>query len=322
MTGEVLRRKVRSVQRRPADGGTIGERAWRLAFSKALHDEARVHAEFTTLTSRRMSLTEVLELPFDRALILMLEGPRDGLGLLVLSPEVTAGIIEVMTLGRCSPVEPDPRRPTRTDAAMVAPAVDRAMTNLEAALEAEPDLVWADGFRHASFIEDARPLGLLLEDVPYRVMSAELSISDGLRTGRVTLALPAEGRGRRPEPRPDAIPEVAARPVFAARLTMQVELAEARIDAVLARLILPIAEAMDLREGQVIALPEAGLDQISLRGMDGRVLAEARLGQSRGMRAVRLTSLSGQQKGAIVSPFPATGQGDPLFGPLAATGTS
>ena len=65
--------------------------------------------------------------------------------------------------------------------------------------------------------------------------------------------------------------------------------AQCRLEAVLSRLTLPLSEVMKLTEGMVLALPQAGVDQISLEGCDGRRVAEGRLGQNRGMRAIRLS---------------------------------
>ena len=48
--------------------------------------------------------------------------------------------------------------------------VDAALEGLEIALAEEADLIWADGFRYASFLDDPRPLGLLLEDIAYRCL--------------------------------------------------------------------------------------------------------------------------------------------------------
>lgn len=304
--GPVLRRKVRIVHRGAAEGGTIAERAWRVAFARALRDGANLPAEFTALSMARMSLAEVLDLPPDRALILTLEGPDHGLGLLLIAPEVLSGMVEMMMLGRCPPLPVESRKPTRTDAAMIAPLADLALRNLESALETEADLVWTSDFHYASCLEDARPLALLLEDMPYRVLRGRLSLAEGARQGGLILVLPAEGRGRRP-PQPE-LPEAEAlaAPFFAARLAAQVELAEARIGAVLTRLHLPIADAMSLVPGQVLPLPQAALDRISLEGLDGRKLAEGRLGQQRGMRALRLNAAQaggaqagGAQPGAV-----------------------
>ena len=57
----------------------------------------------------------------------------------------------------------------------------------------------------------------------------------------------------------------------------------------LARLKLPLTTVMTLSAGMLLTLPQAGLDRISLEGLDGRRVAQGRLGQNRGLRAVRLS---------------------------------
>jgi flagellar motor switch protein FliM len=47
---------------------------------------------------------------------------------------------------------------------------------------------------------------------------------------------------------------------------------------------------MALSEGMVLPLRQASVDRVRLEGMDGRILGEGRLGQNRGMRAVRLAA--------------------------------
>lgn len=196
LAGEVLRKKLLAGQKPGADGGPGADRAWRLAFARAARDMMKVPIDFTAQSVARMSLTELLELPPERALILMLEGPEEGLGLLILSAEVYSALIEVLTMGKCGAQTPDPRKPTRTDAAMLSPLADLAMANLEEALIEDGDLPWTSGFRYASFIEEARPLGLLLEEMPYRVLKAQVSLSQGVRTGEMLLVLPAGEGGQ------------------------------------------------------------------------------------------------------------------------------
>jgi hypothetical protein len=73
-----------------------------------------------------------------------------------------------------------------------------------------------------------------------------------------------------------------------ADLGQAVQEADCRLDAVIARVTLPLREVMALVPDQVLPLPQAGLDQIALEGIDGRRVAWARLGQQKGMRALRL----------------------------------
>ncbi|WP_164608849.1 FliM/FliN family flagellar motor switch protein [Pseudotabrizicola algicola] len=290
MAGEVLRKKVQSMQQAALAGGPGAERAWRVAFARAARDMMQLPVDFLSLSTARVSLPELLDMPTERALILMLEGPEDGLGLLVLSPDLLSSLVEVLTLGKCGTQTPDPRKPTRTDAAMITPVADLALSHLEEALAEDADLVWTSGFRYASFIEEARALGLLLEDITFRCLTARLSLANGARAGDMTLILPADGRGRKPRMRSDAVPEAVARPAFAAALAHRVEEANCQIDAVLARLSMPLAEVMRLSVDMVLPLPNAALDQIRFEGMDGRAVTVGKLGQQRGMRAIRLAA--------------------------------
>jgi flagellar motor switch protein FliM len=201
-------------------------------------------------------------------------------------------MIEMQTMGRVSPLPAPARKPTRTDAAMVAALIDSALAGLEAELSEEADLVWAGGFRYASFLEDARPLGLLLEDQAYRVLRCEVSLAQGAKGGEVLLALPAEGRGRRPDAGKPTI-DTDAGPAFAAALADQVLGADAEVRAMVGRVTLPLSRVMALAPGDLLALGQAALDRVTLEGIDGCGLASGRLGQTRGMRAVRIVLAPG-----------------------------
>lgn len=306
MAGEVLRKKLQAKQQALAEGGPGADRAWRIGFARAARDMVDLPVDFVSLSQARLSLAELLDVPPERALILMLEGPEDGLGLLILSPDLLSALIEALTVGKCGTQAPDPRKPTRTDAAMVSPLADLALSHLEEALAEDGDLVWTSGFRFASFLEEARPLALLLEDVTYRVLTGRLSVSFGARTGDMWLVLPATGRGRKPRLPAHVVPSSVSRPAFAAALASRVDAAPCQIEAVLARLSMPLSEVMGLSVDMVLPLPMAALDRVSLDGLDGRRVAEGKLGQHRGMRALRLTA----EGGAVSAPGAETGAAD------------
>lgn len=286
----VIRRKLAAVKTVLTEGGPGADRSWRLALARAARDQLGLPLDVASMTLERCSLAELLEMPPERSMIIVLDGPREGLGLLVLSPDVLAGMIEVQTVGRVGSAAVAPRRPTRTDAAMVVATIDAALTGLEHALAQEADLVWTSGFRYASFLDDARPLGLLLDDIGYRAMRAEVVLAHGVRNGQVLLALPAEGRGHPPkflrEPVDD---DDRSAPAFTEALAVQVEAADCVLAGVLARLSVPLSRILSMKAGELLVLPMASIDLISLEGLDGVRVAEGRLGQNRGMRAVRLT---------------------------------
>jgi flagellar motor switch protein FliM len=287
---DVLRRKIDRARLPLSDGAPGADRAWRLALARAARDAMGLDIDFRKMTVSRASLAEILDLAPQRALVALLDGPRGGLGVLMLAPSVTAALIEMQTLGRLS-VQPAPlRKPTRIDAAMVAGVVDRALLGLDEALLDEADQVWAAGFRYASYLDEVRPLGLLLEEDVYRVLSAEISLGTGegaaVRSGDVILILPALGRGD--QPALTAQTDQDSAPQFTAALAAQVVQADCRLDAVIGRLTLPIGQILALQPGEVLLLPFAALDAVTVEALDGRRLARARLGQNRGMRALKI----------------------------------
>lgn len=288
VAGEIIRKKVAAGRSNQPEGGPGADRAWRLALARAANDILALPLEVARLSVNRRSLAELLELAPERALIAVLEGPTEGLGILMLSPPVLSAMIEMQTIGRVSTSAPPVRKPTRTDASMVADMIDQALQELESGLESDPDLIWAGGFHYASFLEDPRPLGLLLEEEHYRVLQAELRLGNGAKSGAVMLALPAEGRGRAPKPAPTATPAPVAAALFSKALSDQLMRTEADIAAVLHRFTVPLSFVMALKTGDLVPLSTAALDRIVLEGLDGRPLASGRLGQNRGMRAVRL----------------------------------
>lgn len=282
---DVIRRKIDRARQPQAEGAPGADRGWRLALARAARDLMALDLEIRRLSVTRASLAEVLERAPDRALVALLHGPKGGLGVLLLAPAVTSALIEMQTLGRLSAQLPPVRKPTRIDAAMVAGLVDRALSGLDEALAEEADLIWAGGFRYASYLDEVRPLGLLLEEEAYRILSAEVVLGSTDRAGEVVLVLPANGRGERPAaaPAPDE-----NSPQFTAVLTAQVMQVESRLDAVVARVTLPIRQVMAMKPGDVLDLPLAALDAVTLETAEGSPIAQARLGQNRGMRAVKI----------------------------------
>jgi flagellar motor switch protein FliM len=280
----VLRRRL---QRNMADGAAIAggtaERAWDMALRRAAQEMLSLRLDVTICQLRRLSVTELLELPGARSLIGVLDGPGAAIGVIVLSPDVLSGLVEVQTLGRVSAQPPLARKPTRTDAAMVAGFVDAALAEMELVLHGAHELGWAGGYRYASFLDDPRPLGLMLDDALWHVIEADLSLAGGIKSGRILLALPARGRGD------DLQAQDPREMVFSAALMAQVGHAACTLDAVLMRLSVDLTQMMALGVEDVLHLPGASLDLVQLETTDGRRMATARLGQARGMRALRLT---------------------------------
>ncbi len=295
----VLRRRL---QRSAADGvaaaGGAVERAWDMALRRAAQDMLSLRVDISGCRMRRLSVAELLELPGARSLIGILDGPGEKTGVIVLSPEVMSGLIEVQTLGRVSANPPMARKPTRTDAAMVAGFFDAALAEMEMCLHGTHELGAVAGFRYASFLDDPRPLGLMLEDTQWQVVEAEMVLANGVKTGRVLLALPSRGPGA------DTHGEDPREAQFSAALMAQVGHAECKLDAILVRLSIDLTQMMALGVEDVLVLPGASLDLVQLETPDGRRMATGRLGQARGMRALRLAHVEGDPGNDAAAPAP------------------
>jgi flagellar motor switch protein FliM len=263
--------------------------AWVLSLARAARDTIGLEIVADKSVAGRCSLAELLERRMERALIILLAGRDDALGLLVISAEAMAGMIEMQTIGRLSATAPLSRLPTQTDAAMVSVLVDQALDDLDKSTVDAVEADWPGGFRYASYLETARPLGLLLEEVTYKAFEIDVSLGGGIRKGSILLAVPAD----RKRAVPDAKPEqsvLAQSLVFKAALTEQVMVADASLDAVLASVTLPLQGLLAFDVGDQIPLGKTSLDQITLRGLDGAQVFTGKLGQNKGMRAVRLTA--------------------------------
>lgn len=303
---DTLRRKLRRTTTEDSAAAPGGEdQAWRLALARATREGAGLASEIVSLSSARRDLAELPELLPERALIALLDGPAGAMGMAVLSPGVMSALIEMQTIGRIGAAQPAPRRPTRTDAAMVSGVIDRALGHFDLLLRRRDDTAPVAGFRYASFLEDGRSLGLLLEDQPWRVIQAQLSLADGARSGEVVLALPESAFIRRADSRKA---QETAGEGESPSLAPVLGPAQCVLRAVLAQHRLSLHEVLDLAEGQVLTLAGAALDRITLEGVDGLPLALARLGQQRGYRALRLTELPPGEEaasGAAVAKFAA-----------------
>lgn len=282
---DIIRRKIaQRVAKIRAE--TTGVRTlWPLAFARACKKATGLVTEAGPARLERCGVSEILESLPENALVTLVDGPAEGLGLIALSSELAAGLMEMQTIGRLLAGSAETRRPTRTDAMMTAEVLERSLAEFDMLLARDEDQIWAGGFQRGSFLEDTRPLELLLDEPSYQLLSVELSFVGTARRGKVLLALPTEGRGKTPVP----VRNAAEQSDFSAAFAKSVMGADCQLRAVLARFTMPLNEVLSLEADQFIELPSAKIDAVNLEGMDGHSLFCGSLGQFNGMRALRLT---------------------------------
>lgn len=284
----------------PLEEAPAGGRLLPRAFIRAASRVAGLVARACVRSSRGAALEELVELPEAEGFAALLKG-RDGPpGLVIFDPAAFSSVIEAMTIGTLSRRASAPRRATETDAALMADLVDAILAELDA--NPDPADPFTPGFRQGSLIDDLRLLDVMLEEVSFALTVLEVDfLAEGtVRQGVVTLALP--------EPSPE-MPAFSGfdmpfddGPVhddaWERALEASVMTAPAQLGAILGRVRLPLSEVMALGVDSQVTLPLSQLEEVQLEGLDHAVLALGRLGQYRGMRALRLTALpDGDQSG-------------------------
>jgi flagellar motor switch protein FliM len=144
------------------------------------------------------------------------------------------------------------------------------------------DVADVGGFLYGSFLDDRRPIGVVLDDIEYDLLRLRISLAQDMVVGTWTLVLP------RPSPsRPASLDDADD---WDSRLAGAVVNSPVVLDAVLCHFRLTLKEALALTEGDVLRVPESAMEMLGLTAIGGAHVATGRLGQARGFRAVRLTA--------------------------------
>jgi flagellar motor switch protein FliM len=277
-------KRMAGAGRQPPDHGVVSPYgAMRLALSRAAQDVVRAPLVGGHVTDLRITLRTMGDmLPVD-GLWVLLQGRGRARGLICADASLLAALVQALTTGRISGAEVAERRPTQTDALLVRRVLTCVLETLALRLGGHPAEDWARGYQPRDRVTDPARLPHLLQDVVYRGLSMEVDIGDGLRAGQLLLILPqtenASEAALSDSARRESEGRAAARALLAAPTEME---------AVLCRLRMPLAEIGALQPGALLTIPRRALNEVTLQGLDGTPLARARLGQSRGFRAVRL----------------------------------
>lgn len=306
----VLRRKTRAA-REGGDPRVISPvRALRLSLARAADTLFGLGLSVATVEQRRIEPADLQPALEGAGLFVLLDGAGGTRGALRFDPALMAGLIEVQTVGQVLPGPVRARPATRTDAAMMAPLVDSFLDGFDAEMARGMAHPAAWGFRFGDRVEDARALALLLPAPGFDYFRLTVDLGPGARTGRLDLILPPP-----PQPAPPArgsagpgAPLPPGTPGPEAAMAEVALSAPVVLDAVLARISLPLRAAMALGAGDRLALPSDSLGRAQLVAAGGYVVAEGRLGRREGWRALRVEAPppeTGASPGATAARAPA-----------------
>ncbi|WP_116084308.1 FliM/FliN family flagellar motor switch protein [Tropicimonas sp. IMCC34011] len=280
--------------RRTDPGGRVPtpERALSHALSKVADDEIGLVLQVSGVETARASLPELLELLPEDGLLALLDGFDGAQGVISLDQALFGAAIEMQMTSELGRVAPQPRRPTRTDAALLADLIDGALSGMGAMLAGREEARWAAGWGYSSHLPEIRPLGLMLEETEYRSITLKMSLGVGTgRTGELRLFVPAIGRG--PVSTSPGGGDEDAGDSWGDRLRQNVLEADVPLDAILCRLPMRLSEAGRLAVGDVLPIPVAALGEVELVAGEAGAIRRGCLGQIHGLRALRLGPADG-----------------------------
>ena len=271
--------------------------------------------------ARGITLAELPELLPEHALIAVIEAAGERLGVVALCPAMVASLIEIHAMRHVTSRPVEVRRATRADAAIAADFVNLLLDEYSDSVAGLPGQAALRGFRYASYLDDPRPLGLMLDDNGFRTLTIKLRIGpSGERRGSLFIAVPAVKEAAEPAASPPAAPEASAlgtvpgarEPGAAMRESGGASLSQAMLAApvaligVLCRRPISLREVRALTPGHILTLPRDVLEACSIETPRGQKLAIGKLGEQDGRHALRLRDSSGQTGNAAQAARAAT----------------
>lgn len=277
------------------------------ALTRASASACGLHARAKAAPLRKATLSEMLDMIDAGAFLATLADQKQAepsVGLICMDQSLFSALVEQRATGRLSATPAQSRPPTPTDAALLSDVIDMLMAFLaeemlrqqqgrNAAGQAGPAsdsagsaaLTW----RLNRFVGNARLLEALLDEGVYdlRAVVATLSAGDTSRDGTLFVALPQKPQNTGAA----AVAPPAETEAWQARFAATVMQAPAELRAVLSRVSMPLSKALELAPGATVTLPLSALEEVRVEARDTRLLARGRLGQYRGVRALRLTGL-------------------------------
>ncbi|TKW68477.1 MAG: FliM/FliN family flagellar motor switch protein [Paracoccus denitrificans] len=267
------------------------ERAISIAIGRAAQKYCALSCFPVQARHGRSTLAEMIELLPERALVLVVENNRGSHGVVALSQEFLTAVIEMQSIGRVGSHPTPDRLPTRTDAAISAEFVNAALAELASELGLLGQGDGTTSFRFASFVQDPKPLELMLEDNVYDSYRLDARLGQGgPREGRFLAFLPAADQAFCPVDHPAEPAQMASAGHGGCSLSEAVQSVPITLTAILCRKSIPLRELRALTPGALIGLPFDAMAKARLETSSGVAVLTGKLGALHGQRAIRVTA--------------------------------
>lgn len=265
-----------------SDVPLTSSRALRVAMTRAADKALGLSLSVTSVGEKTLQLEAVIEtLPNDYLYAGLLR-LGEVTGFIGLDAQMRAAVIEMQTIGSLSKSPQIERSPTTTDMVLAAPVCEMLLKLLPETTAGSDLDGWVDDVSLGDPFDSLRSVGLALEDADYRLMRLTIDLDVGERLGEIILALP----NHTSQP---IVPETdLGDSGWDIKMNRAVINAPATLDAILCRTKLTIGQVNTLQVGDVLPLYGATVSSVRLFAPEGGEVGSARLGQSGGLRAVRL----------------------------------
>lgn len=279
---QMLRRLTRSQHRDVAENPLTSSRAVRMALIKAANDSIGLAVAVSSVAEEVVALDDMLRALEDDLMLVALMAADRPVGFVALDMQMRAAVLEMQTLGGVLAQQAEDRPPTLTDKLLCETLLTAVLGAFPQAVMGTPLQGWTDGTALGDQIKSARVLGLILNDRDYRVVRMSIDLTVAERQGLLLVALPLV------EEPTDPVAEEPEKIEWHVAFEHVVMDACASLDAQLHRFSMPLASAGALKIGDVIPLPGCNVHSVRLLDPDGKLVAQAKLGQMSGYRALRL----------------------------------
>lgn len=284
-SGSIIHRKAR-VGRQDFDARVMSpSKALRLALARSADQLFDMALSVSTVEHHGLSANAIPDRLGDDGLLVLLDGATGRRGAIKLDTQFTAALIEAQIIGEVRKTEARARPYTRTDAAMAAPFLDLVLAEFDTQMREQTDDFTPLAMRFGDRVEDARLLGLALEGHAFDLYVITADLGEGAKTGVISFVMP-----KTPAPNRPAKPESDDARGKSINLKKNAMDAVATLDAVLARIDLPLREVCALKPGMLLPIPQDALRATELFAPKRYLVAEVLLGQLNGLRAVRFLS--------------------------------
>lgn len=257
-------------------------RALRLAVTRAADRSLGMTLTVAKVTEDLKPLDAMMAMLPDEMSFVRLERGGVLVGLVALDVQLRAAANEMQTMGQVSGHKAADRPHTGTDMMLAAPLCEGVLSLLPQTTQGSDLDGWVDDVALGDPFESLRAASLVMADADYRVMRVTIDLIPDARQGEMIIALPNH------QAAVVATPDIMTDGTWDRRMHAAVSQAPAALQAVLHQMRLPLGHVNGFKVGDILPLSGATVGSVRLFAPDDVLVGKARLGQSAGMRAVRI----------------------------------